>query len=101
MAISDGPSSASASEEAAIVDGAIHDGRAVCEFPRLPAGDYAIASYHDENGNGKLDLNFIGIPKEGVASSRNAKGVMGPPKFKDARFTFAGGTLELSARMKY
>jgi len=30
----------------------------------LPAGDYVISIYQDNNNNGKLDTNFIGIPKE-------------------------------------
>lgn len=49
-------------------------------------GDYAVTVYHDENDNGKLDTNWIGIPKEPVAVSNNAKGRMGPPKYKDAMF---------------
>ena len=30
----------------------------------LPAGEYVISIYQDNNNNGKLDTNFIGIPKE-------------------------------------
>lgn len=52
----------------------------------LEPGEYAVAIYHDENANGKLDANFIGIPKEPVAVSNDAKGRMGPPKYEDARF---------------
>ena len=55
-------------------------------FSDIPKGTYAIACFHDENDNGKLDANFMGIPKEGVGASNNAKGFMGPPKFKDAKF---------------
>ena len=36
-------------------------------FKGLKDGVYAIAIIHDENTNGKLDTNFIGIPAEGVA----------------------------------
>ena len=39
-------------------------------FRAVPAGNYAIASFHDANGNGKLDT-MLGIPKEGFAFSRN------------------------------
>lgn len=48
------------------------------------SGDYAISIFHDENSNLEIDTNWIGIPKEGVGVSNNAKGRMGPPKFKDA-----------------
>jgi uncharacterized protein (DUF2141 family) len=43
----------------------ISDRRAVCEFPGVNAGTYAISVFHDENSNGKLDTNFMGIPREG------------------------------------
>lgn len=56
----------------------------------LPAGNYAIASYHDENGNGKLDTNALGIPEEGYGFSNDARGTLGPPKFLEAAFEFDG-----------
>ncbi len=31
----------------------------------IPEGEYGIAVYHDENGNNRMDKNFIGIPVEG------------------------------------
>lgn len=54
------------------------------EFLGLPPGSYAISAVHDENNNQKVDTNWIGIPREGVAASRDAKGSMGPPKYRDA-----------------
>jgi uncharacterized protein (DUF2141 family) len=55
-------------------------------FEGIPKGEYAISSYQDENSNGKLDRNEMGIPSEAVACSNNAKGYMGPPKYQDAKF---------------
>lgn len=55
-------------------------------FEKIPKGTYAISIFHDENNNGKMDTNFMGIPKEDYGSSNNAKGFMGPPKWKDAKF---------------
>lgn len=55
-------------------------------FEGIPTGEYAISSYQDENSNGKLDRNEMGIPSEGVACSNNAKGYMGPPRYQDAKF---------------
>ncbi len=66
----------------------IINGKAVVEFKDLAFGEYAISAFHDENSNNELDTNWIGIPKEGVGASNNAKGRMGPPKYKDARFVF-------------
>ncbi len=65
-------------------------GVAVFRFEDVPPGTYAVAVYHDENGNGKIDTNFIGIPKERTGASNNAKGKMGPPKFQDAKFVVSG-----------
>jgi uncharacterized protein (DUF2141 family) len=58
----------------------------------LPAGKYAIASYHDENGNGKLDTNALGVPEEGYGFSNDARGALGPPSFSEAVFDFDGKT---------
>jgi uncharacterized protein (DUF2141 family) len=33
-----------------------------------------------------MDTNFLGIPKEDYGCSNNARGFMGPPKWKDAKF---------------
>jgi uncharacterized protein (DUF2141 family) len=54
------------------------------QFSGLTTGSYAVSAVHDENDNGEMDTNWIGIPREGLAVSRDAKGSMGPPKFKDA-----------------
>ena len=46
------------------------EGETVLIFDNVPAGNYAIALFHDENNNGKMDTNFLGIPKEKVAFSK-------------------------------
>ncbi len=53
----------------------------------LPQGEYALSIYHDTNNNGELDTNFIGIPREPVALSNNARPRFGPPKYKNAVFS--------------
>ena len=55
-------------------------------FPGLPTGDYAIAVFHDRNGNGKMDSNLVGLPIERYGFSNHAGGGMGPPSFEAARF---------------
>ena len=65
---------------------AIKSKGAVITFLNIPKGEYAISAYHDKNKNGKLDTNFMGIPKEDIVCSNNAKGFMGPPKYDDAKF---------------
>jgi len=79
----------------------IKDKNATCDFSGLPAGHYAIAVMHDQNSNGKVDTNFMGIPKEGVGASNDAKGSMGPPKFDDASFDYAGGRKDMTVHITY
>jgi uncharacterized protein (DUF2141 family) len=64
-------------------------------------GTYAISVFHDENSNGELDTNFIGMPKEGVGASNNPKARMGPPKFKDAKFELAADDLGKPIKLAY
>ncbi|WP_299522107.1 DUF2141 domain-containing protein [Winogradskyella sp.] len=64
----------------------------VVTFENLSEGTYAVSTFHDENDNGKMDSNFLGIPKEDYACSNNAKGFMGPPKWKDAKFELKSDT---------
>jgi len=51
----------------------------------LPAGSYAVQVMHDENDNGKLDTNFMGIPAEGYGFSNNPR-VMRKAHFSEAKF---------------
>ena len=81
--------------------GKITNQHAVCEFAPVTPGDYAISAFQDENSNGKLDRNFMGMPKEGVGASNDAKGSFGPPKFADARFSYKGGPQELTIHVQY
>ena len=79
----------------------IENKQALCTFSGIAPGDYAVAVFHDENSNGKLDRNFMGIPKEGVGASNDAKGKFGAPKFDDARFTYSGGLKTLTIHLRY
>jgi len=56
-------------------------------FNDLPPGHYAAVAFQDVNGNGKLDKNFLGFPKEPYGFSNNARGTAGPPAFSDAAVT--------------
>jgi uncharacterized protein (DUF2141 family) len=79
----------------------IEKAASTCAFDPLPAGVYAVACFHDENGNGKLDTGLFGIPTEGTVVSNHAKGFMGPPSFDAAKFSLPSGARELVLRMGY
>lgn len=59
----------------------------------LPAGEYALSIFQDVNDDGKLETNFIGLPKEPAGLSNNLRPKFGPPKWKDAVFPVTVGTL--------
>jgi uncharacterized protein (DUF2141 family) len=59
-------------------------------FKNVPPGSYAISIFHDENSNGKLDANLMGIPKEGIGFSNDAMGTFGPPSFEKAKIVIPG-----------
>lgn len=62
-------------------------------IPGLTPGRYAIAAFHDIDGDGDLTLWPIGLPREAYGFSRNARGRFGPPPFDAAAFDLpASGT---------
>jgi uncharacterized protein (DUF2141 family) len=75
--------------------------RARCDFADIPPGTYALAVFHDENMNGQLDTNRLGIPTEGYGFSNDVKGVFGAPAFSAASFAYDGRTLELTISLRY
>jgi len=66
-----------------------------CSFSNVEPGTYAIAVVHDENGNGKLDKNFVGVPSEGYGVSNNKTYALSAPKWDESTFTL--GTTESRA----
>lgn len=70
-------------------------------FEGLPAGEYAISVFHDEDGDGALGKNFIGIPTEGYGTSNNQKPGLSHPSYEKARFFIVGGNVSLKITMRY
>lgn len=67
----------------------------------LPYGSYAIAVMHDENFNDKVDLNFLGIPKEGTGSSNDVRNMFRGPEYEQAEFLFSPQAEKLKIKMFY
>ncbi len=89
-------------EKAFLKGGISSEGEAhVYVFENVPYGTYAVSVMHDENRNGKLDSNFIGIPKEGVGASNNPRSKFGPPSFEDASFQLDRAEVDLDVHLKY
>lgn len=69
-------------------------GVAEAEFVAVPPGVFAVTVFHDEDGDGELKTNFIGIPKEGIGFSRDARGRFGPPGWDAAKLSLEAGEVE-------
>lgn len=77
------------------------NGSVTLKFENLEPGTYAIAIAHDENNNDRMDRALLLMPKEGYGFSRDAKVVMGPPRFKSASFTVGSEPLNQTIKMRY
>ena len=70
-------------------------------FPELPFGVYAAAIHHDENMDGKLNCNPLGIPKEGIGFSGDPRIWKGMPAFERCQFQFSSENTIFTITMKY
>lgn len=84
-----------------IVRSSIKEKKAQAVFTDIPFGTYAFVVLHDENGNGKMDYNALGMPQEGYAFSNNAQGVLGAPDYKDASFKIDKPALTQTIKVGY
>ena len=79
----------------------VPDRAAHCDFDDVPPGKYALVVLHDENMNGHIDYNWLGIPREGYGFSNDAHGTLAAPSFEKAAFVYDGKALELSISLRY
>lgn len=68
----------------------VTDDRLRVTFENIPVGEYVITLFHDQNNDGKLNTNFIGIPKEPYGFSNNPMSIFGPPNYKKCIFQVEG-----------
>ena len=64
----------------------------------LPPGQYAISLFQDLDGDGEMDTNFIGFPKEPFGFSA-PMGKFGPPDFEEAAFDFTGVDIKVEVSL--
>ena len=75
--------------------------KATCDFADVAPGSYALAVIHDENRDGALATNMLGVPKEGYGFSKDAKGTLGAPSFEAASFSYNGHSLQMTIALQY
>lgn len=67
----------------------------------LAPGRYGVTVFHDENDNGELDSNLLGIPTEGYGFSNDAPATFGPPEFTDVAVEIAGPAASTALNLVY
>jgi uncharacterized protein (DUF2141 family) len=72
----------------------------VYEFKNLKAGEYAIATFHDENDDKVCNTNLIGVPTEAFAFSKDFRPFLSAPDFEDCSFKLSQN-MEITIEMVY
>jgi uncharacterized protein (DUF2141 family) len=80
---------------------AIKDGGIEVRFDGLPYGEYAVSMYHDQNGDGQLNKNVFGVPKEGYGVSNNVVHSLRAADFSEARFRLDAPSKLVPIRVHY
>ncbi len=75
-------------------------GRVIFTF-QVPPGAYAVAGFHDENGNGKFDTTLLGLPEEGYMFSNNVRPGLWAPSFASASFAVSQEGKAISIKVQY
>lgn len=71
-----------------------------CSIEGLAYGTYAVAAFHDLNGNGQLDRNPFGLPTEPYAFSNNPSVKWRAPRFRDAAFRLSRPVFVLDIKLR-
>ncbi len=78
---------------------AIAGEREIATTVDLPAGEYAISVFLDENNNGRLDQNMLGIPRERFGFSNNPRILTGAPSYRDCAVRVLDQENEMEIRL--
>jgi uncharacterized protein (DUF2141 family) len=83
-------------------DAAAHAGVTTVVVPDVPAGQYAVEVYQDEQDLNKISRGPLGIPLVGVGFSNDAPVGIRPPHFRDASFQHdPAQPLSLRIKLRY
>lgn len=75
-------------------------GETVFVVKDIPPGTYAIKMMQDENGNGKFDQSWLGLPLEPYGFSNDARPVFSAPDFAATKFTLEPGSNKLTIHLQ-
>ncbi|WP_236515897.1 DUF2141 domain-containing protein [Sandaracinus amylolyticus] len=88
-------------EELAICRSRIVRGRARCRFGGLAPGVYGVAFFHDEDRDGQVDRDWLGIPTEGFGFSNDAPTPFAPPSWSSAALQVRGPVTRARVAVRY
>jgi uncharacterized protein (DUF2141 family) len=63
-------------------------------------GRYAVAAFHDLNGNGKIDKNLLGVPTEPYAFSNNVRPSFRAPNWNESSFKWKPGSTPVTLKLE-
>jgi uncharacterized protein (DUF2141 family) len=66
----------------------------------LPPGKYAVSVFHDEDGDGKMQKNGVGIPVDRFGFSNNPTLFFGPPSFSKSAFTIKNTPTKVTINLR-
>ena len=67
----------------------------------IPKGVYGLVFLDDENGDGEMTNNLLGLPKEGFGFSNFYLSGFKKPKFSDFSFTHTENSEIIEVRLRY
>ncbi len=80
----------------------IHNGSARCVIRAPGPGTYAFAFLHDEDGDGRMRVDSIGLPQEGYGFGNDARPGLGAPSFESCSLVLsAGSRIERTVTVRY
>ena len=100
MAIFDTPATF-AKSDGVLMERIVPAGAPEAVFEGVVPGTYALATFHDENGNGTFDKNFLGIPEEGYGFSNGVRPFLSAPPFSAAAFVVPPEGTAIALHMVY
>jgi uncharacterized protein (DUF2141 family) len=75
--------------------------QATCVFTNVSAGTYAVAAFHAEQNETRMEYGMFSKPKQGYGFSGNASSAFGPPSFSAAAFDYRGGSQTVQVTLQY
>ena len=76
-------------------------GQVQAQFNGLRPGTYAVSVFHDEKQTGRIETNFLGIPRSGLGASNDPQPRFGAPTFEAAAFIVPDRAVGVTLRMQY